>query len=784
MFEKSLKTKNQKQLHKYLIQISIILEQIGVLVKPILPYSLIKCPTLETFECFLNPNWKRTFEIINGRSPSTDQNNNKRTKPQTREEKTIGMLTFRSVHQLVLGPKTRDQISKNTKFAKQRICVVLSIFKGIGLVKENSNKKRSLFLNVSQIDVIPNTLEQNKKVIELRRRRRNLRNKGIILLNQLQSRLNENNANFDDLKKFEEKKKLLLKSILSKTEKYETKIETNNNPTVEFLKNIQKPTNGTIEIIQKILHNKNQSKVDLKKKIKTRSKKSHIKYKLRYPNKYKLKSRSQSQSQKLPPKPQQVQNQTQGHAETRKQIFHHQQQQKQQQQWQPPQQKQSPIQKNPKTPFQTNFQNQTNSQFQQKFQSNQQLKEQKYKPLSQDNTSLQYNSEMYPRQQLLNTSSVSKIRPKIIENKLKMAPKVQDLEKNKTIQTNSILKKATERSKGKEKEKGREKEKEIKKESEGSRGDGMDIYTMKLKPNLPSINRIRKSTPIFAQGSQNIDEKNRITPTTLPSFQNYPQFDFANFLYSVSPISRSPTTTLFEDDVNRASPWTYDQFLNSERTRKSSETEEFRKSVKSESPYSMNFYGQSPYLPTLRFSPYFFQQDSSNTFQQSVSPLRLFNPELFDKVQKEISETQKIIQQQIQQQLQQQQQQQQQILQQQQNQHPQQQIQLNPFFFLKNPQTQQEHKQKHNHTHTQMQQQIQQQQKQQQQQQLYFQQYKQHPQFQSQEKTVILEKNRATKQNKDPNEVDKIMKPYEIENNQESRVQPKFIPKISEDWFK
>ncbi|KAJ3433005.1 zinc finger protein [Anaeramoeba flamelloides] len=723
-FEKTYPTQNQKQLEKYLIQISVIFEQIGILIKPTTSLSLIKNPYLESFECFLNPNWKRTFERINGRSLNPSQNTKKRRKRQTREEKTIAMLGIRSVHQLTLGPKNRDQISKNTKFAKQRICVVLSILKGIGLVKENTTKKRSLFLNTPQIYIITNTLYYNLKTVELRKKRRNLQNKGINLLNQLTLRIKQSNANFDEAAKFEEKKLLLYKSIFSKKEKFETKIETTKNPTIEIIKNIKKPTNGTIERIQriqKILQNTSQDNFQIKNE--QLSQKSQIMNFLTSTNplkaKFKLEQLQQQICQSQPQEVQQQQPQEQHQLKKQQQLRLNQpQQEEEQQQRQQHHQIQFETKNDQLTnhkyqlfPFPTTFKSQIKTQFQQHIQGNQNQS----KSLSREYSTLQYNRHIFPPKKISNISNFSQILPTRKEKEKLTKPNIQGLNLKFLEQNNKII--IQEKESSKEKKKSKEKE-----------NDHQKLYQ---KLNHIPTNYIRNPTSLFVNSNKGEDITNKIASSTYPSIHLYPQLDFPTFLKSISPIPRSPAMTLFDDENHRVSPWTFDPFLNNERTAALSEPNQSKK-IKSEPLIFNNLAATSPFFPNLRFSPYLIQQDQNNKFQQSISPLQFFNPELFEKVQKEIAETQKRIKQQ-QQSLQQQQQQQQK--------QPQQQTDSLHFHLLDK-------------------------------------QLKQQIQIQLPEKPRINNPN--TIQNGDIQK----KKKFECENIQESHIQPKFIPKISEDWFK
>ncbi|KAJ3442666.1 drebrin-like protein [Anaeramoeba flamelloides] len=139
----------------------------------------------------LSPLWKHNFEKMSEQSFShfsqqSDQEKN------CRRTKAIGTLGYMTFVQLKRGFTHRNQIAENTGFNKQRICVVLSIFKGTGIVKEGKESRGALIFRKKVVEILPYLSEYNKKVVILRQQRRELIEKGNSLFQRLKERLNQN----------------------------------------------------------------------------------------------------------------------------------------------------------------------------------------------------------------------------------------------------------------------------------------------------------------------------------------------------------------------------------------------------------------------------------------------------------------------------------------------------------------------------------------------------------------------------------------------------------------
>ncbi|KAJ3440527.1 serine/threonine-protein kinase plk [Anaeramoeba flamelloides] len=159
-----------------------------------------KCTSKNTKNTFqLSPYWKQHFlkiwkkelEIVLKQSNQKDYHLSK-----LRKSKAIGMTSYLTFHQLRNGSNTRDLISTGTGFNKQRICVVLSIFKGLGFVKEMKENKGELFFQYNTIYILPYLKHFNLKVVELRKKRRDLILKGKQLTEKVLSRGGKTNSNY------------------------------------------------------------------------------------------------------------------------------------------------------------------------------------------------------------------------------------------------------------------------------------------------------------------------------------------------------------------------------------------------------------------------------------------------------------------------------------------------------------------------------------------------------------------------------------------------------------
>jgi len=57
-----------------------------------------------------------------------------------RASRSISSLCYKIINELKTKPQSRDELANSTKFARQRVCTVLSVFKAIGLIKESKKK--------------------------------------------------------------------------------------------------------------------------------------------------------------------------------------------------------------------------------------------------------------------------------------------------------------------------------------------------------------------------------------------------------------------------------------------------------------------------------------------------------------------------------------------------------------------------------------------------------------------------------------------------------------------
>ncbi|KAJ3433049.1 hypothetical protein M0812_21999 [Anaeramoeba flamelloides] len=113
-----------------------------------------------------------------------------------RQSKTISMLSVLVLNELRNGIISRDLISQNTGFARQRICTVLSVFKSLGIVKETGTRRKlRVILNEKKLGNISNIYEQTKTIRNLREEKKKLLEKVKKLLNQLE-KIYKNQSNF------------------------------------------------------------------------------------------------------------------------------------------------------------------------------------------------------------------------------------------------------------------------------------------------------------------------------------------------------------------------------------------------------------------------------------------------------------------------------------------------------------------------------------------------------------------------------------------------------------
>ncbi|KAJ6253605.1 adenylate cyclase [Anaeramoeba flamelloides] len=229
----------------------------------------------------LSPLWKGNFEKMAGTSFSHFWQKNDQTQ-KSRRTKAIGTLGYMTFVQLKRGFTHRNEIAENTGFNKQRICVVLSIFKGSGIVKGGKEKRGSLIFRKKVVEILPYLSEYNKKAIKLRQQRRELIEKGNLLFQKLQERLNQEKElavnSQQDVNSFQNKMKIIFK----KRELFVTEVDYTPNLTEgqpkKFKKMVitykQNKKNKTIKTKPKNVK-KNKKKIKKEKKIDNKKKKSN-----------------------------------------------------------------------------------------------------------------------------------------------------------------------------------------------------------------------------------------------------------------------------------------------------------------------------------------------------------------------------------------------------------------------------------------------------------------------------------------------------------------------------
>ncbi|KAJ3447840.1 hypothetical protein M0812_00313 [Anaeramoeba flamelloides] len=119
---------------------------------------------------------------------NTENNQNDLVAKSSRSEKTIGLLTFQICKMLSKGPFTREELTKETGFIKQRISTVLAIYKSINLVSEDKSTHH-IFWNGYQANVISNSKKYSEHLIKLRNQKRFLAKKLSRMLHKFESKL-------------------------------------------------------------------------------------------------------------------------------------------------------------------------------------------------------------------------------------------------------------------------------------------------------------------------------------------------------------------------------------------------------------------------------------------------------------------------------------------------------------------------------------------------------------------------------------------------------------------
>ncbi|KAJ6246102.1 myb-like protein x [Anaeramoeba flamelloides] len=165
----------------------------------------------------LSPYWKQHFLKIWTKELETifkQNNKNYFLFSKARRSKAIGMTSYLTFQKLRNGSNTRETISQRTGFNKQRISVVLSIFKGLGFVKE---QKGQLFFQKNLAQILPYLKDYNLRLVELRKKRRNLSLQGKQLAEKLLSRMSKTNQDLGNNNKTKELKHIeIYKNIIAK----------------------------------------------------------------------------------------------------------------------------------------------------------------------------------------------------------------------------------------------------------------------------------------------------------------------------------------------------------------------------------------------------------------------------------------------------------------------------------------------------------------------------------------------------------------------------------------
>ncbi|KAJ3430254.1 hypothetical protein M0812_23256 [Anaeramoeba flamelloides] len=172
-FLENYSTEQQKNLKKQLLLVCKMFVQNEILFPN--DYTLI-----ENSSCSLNPKWKNVFVNINNnlnkyhRKNLSYEEGKKNSLTNNLRTNSISMISVYALFQLRKGEKTREKLTKSTGYSRQRICSVMSILKGLGIIKEISLKSREFEVKEKQITSLQNIKELNKRVLELRKKRRQL----------------------------------------------------------------------------------------------------------------------------------------------------------------------------------------------------------------------------------------------------------------------------------------------------------------------------------------------------------------------------------------------------------------------------------------------------------------------------------------------------------------------------------------------------------------------------------------------------------------------------------
>jgi len=129
---------------------------------------------------------KPTYEMpsIYAPAPKSDQI------PSDRSARNIAYLCAKIAEELRKRPQTRDELSLSTGFARQRICTVISVFRAIGLVnvKDSNTRRSEIEWNEQQAKLLPSISGYVHRMLELRQKNRELKEKEELLLQKLKNK--------------------------------------------------------------------------------------------------------------------------------------------------------------------------------------------------------------------------------------------------------------------------------------------------------------------------------------------------------------------------------------------------------------------------------------------------------------------------------------------------------------------------------------------------------------------------------------------------------------------
>ncbi|KAJ3449136.1 hypothetical protein M0812_05280 [Anaeramoeba flamelloides] len=139
-------------------------------------------------------NWKQLFlmkivNIQNSLNPNIKQPSSLiMENKNSRSERTIGLLSFTINKILLNGPETREELVKQTNFSRQRVCTVLSIYKCLNLVIDNS-KHFPVIWNYEQSQIFANLKTLSKEITKMISIKEQLAKRLVLVLGNLKKRI-------------------------------------------------------------------------------------------------------------------------------------------------------------------------------------------------------------------------------------------------------------------------------------------------------------------------------------------------------------------------------------------------------------------------------------------------------------------------------------------------------------------------------------------------------------------------------------------------------------------